>query len=342
LGQTLDLSWAALSLAPAGVPPSRYYWGDCPGDLVSGDPPPLDANANGDCHQRNTGEASCVVPLVANGAANGSLLVGPKRHDLELLPEDRLLISTLVPLLVTALEKASLVDRLEQHVADLEERKHALAALSGRLLRVQEEERRRLALELHDDPLQRAILLARQLERDPNDAQFRQWRQEVEEIVAALRATCMGLRPPTLDDLGLAGGLEWLTSSVSARSDLAVSLTEETDDGAPFPWLDPDLEGALYRVAQEALNNCLKHAEASQVAVRLRRRDREIQLWVTDDGRGIPSSFDGQRQSIHLGILGMQEQLRPWGGTVTVEPGPVGGTIVRAQVALGGNHGGAE
>ena len=100
------------------------------------------------------------MPLVADGLAIGTLAIGPRRHGVELLRDDRRLIITLAPLLATALQNSLLVQLLESQVAVLADREHALAALSTRLMQVQEGERRHLALDLHDDPLQRTIVLA--------------------------------------------------------------------------------------------------------------------------------------------------------------------------------------
>jgi two-component system NarL family sensor kinase len=156
------------------------------------------------------------VPLIADGETIGTLHVGAKRHDIDLLPEDRELITTVAPHLATALRNALLIRQLEAQVEALADRERSLATLDDRLLSVQEEERRRLALDLHDDPLQRAIQLSRELGAWVDCPQAERWQEIVEDIIASLRAICDGLHPPVLDDFGLPAGLEWL-AALTAR-----------------------------------------------------------------------------------------------------------------------------
>lgn len=324
VGRTLDLAWAAIALAD-GAAGELHRYGAAPDDAA--------------LRALVAGEATAGVwraPLVAEGAAVGTLLVGPKRRDVALRPEDATLLASLAPLVAVALRNALLLRQLEQQVAALGERERALAALSGRLLRVQEDERRRLALDVHDDPLQRAILLARDLGGATAPDRLPRCRAAAQEIVASLRALCSELRPPVLDDLGLAAGLDWLVNDLRARSDLAVALVVEPA-GDAFPRLAADLETALYRVAQEALHNCAKHAEASAVAVRLRLVGPTVELRVADDGRGCPAGHGQDGEAAGLGLLGMRERLRPWDGRVTVRAGAQGGTVVTAAAVVGGD-----
>jgi signal transduction histidine kinase len=308
LGTTLDLSWATVSLDIEDR--LTFTWG------------------TPDLSQDGT-----VVPLVTDNLEIGALVVGPKRHDLELQGEDRTLLKTLAPLVATSIRSAVLTRRLEDLVVKLVDREVELAALSGRLMQVQEEERRRLALDLHDDPLQRAVLLARSLRSAPETAESARWLDWTQEIIVSLRALCQGLRPRTLDDFGLEAGLEWLLTDLGARSDLATSLEVVTADGEPFGRLEPDLEVALYRVAQEAVNNALKHAQAETLTIELSREREMVRLRVVDDGRGLPNVELGRGgPSTQLGLLGIRERIAPWGGLVTATPGPERGTIVSAAV----------
>lgn len=128
---------------------------------------------------------------------------------MELSEDDRTFLSTAVSLVASSLQNALLVERLRRQVQVLGEREESLGALSLRLMHAQEEERRRLALELHDEPLQQAIPLARRL-RDGVQQDTRPLRTAVEEIIDALRAVCTNLYPTDLEDLGLSAGLEFL------------------------------------------------------------------------------------------------------------------------------------
>ena len=148
LGRTLDLSWAAIALHPSPL----YHWGiqpdgwaDRPGELH----PLLVALAEAAASPPSP-YVTRIVPLVADGATIGLLGVGPKRHNLELSPDDTALLDTVGPLVATALQNALLVRGLEAQVEMLGERERALAALSAQFMGAHEEERRRLTLDLHD------------------------------------------------------------------------------------------------------------------------------------------------------------------------------------------------
>ena len=267
--------------------------------------------------------------LRAQGQVVGTLAIGGQRRDLDWSPEAADFIAGLLPLLAITLYNALLLERLQHQVMLLGEREYALARLSTQLLQTQEDERRRLAFDLHDDPLQRTILLERAFIEAPKTVQTTRWRLAVAEIATSLRATCASLRPPMLDDLGLTPALAWLVNDIRARSDLNVDLQLDAQiDELPLPTA---LAVALYRVTQEALNNCLKHANATHVTVTLSCTDVQIQLQVADNGQGcqraeVPCGRPG------LGIAGMHERLRPLGGRLTVGTAPAGGTVVTVTV----------
>lgn len=341
LGETLDLRWAALALDGEGLPAPLYRWGECDIDLSArallAGCPPRSGGADGRCLD----PTARVEALMVDGVTLGVLVVGPKRHDIDLSPEDRGLVATLVPLVSSALQNALLVRRLESKVAILGEREMELAALSARLLEVQEAERRRIALDLHDDPLQRSLQLARNVGGRTGCPHARTWHQDLEEISNSLRAICMDLRPPLLDDLGLVAGLEQLVETVQVRADIATCLAVEVQGERAPERLPGGLEVALYRVTQETLNNCVKHARADHIHVSLRHERRRVVLRVSDDGRGVTAAQEGEDAgcALPLGILGMRERLRPWGGTLRVEARVGGGTVVTAEIPLRGGDG---
>jgi len=198
------------------------------------------------------------------------------------------------------------------------------------LVEVQEEERKRLALDLHDDPLQRAVLLTRRLKSTSETGSADPGRQDAaNQVAVSLRAICTGLPPPMLDDFGLASALDCLANSVRIHSDLSVAFHHTaTEDEAP---LDAGLQLALLRVAQQALNNVMKHARAEHADIYLDRDLRCVRIHVVDDGVGIAHASNSAGRT-SLGLLGMRERLAPWSGSVDVEPGPGGGTVVTAEV----------
>lgn len=326
LEETLDLSWAALAIVGTGSAPEIYRRGDCPANVET-----LLAR---DTLARSGAERPALrVPLTVECTEMGTLAVGPKRRDVVLAPEDAELLATLAPVLAATLQHRRLVQRLENQVAALAARERELAALGGRLMRAQEDERRRVALDLHDDPLQRAVLLMRDLADAPDDSASGRAICGLEEIIASLQAICTNLRPPALDNFGLVGGLERLISDLRARDDGVAIILDCAGTVAGGARLPRDLETALYRVAQEALHNCLKHAEASRIVVTLLWDGHRVTLCVIDDGCGYRSGAAGDTGggSLHLGLIGMRERLRPWDGMVSVESGANGGTMVTAE-----------
>jgi signal transduction histidine kinase len=326
LGATLDLQWASIDLTGDRV--AQFRWQRAMrdgGTLLPGTTMVPDGAPQ-----------MLEVPLMADGIPIGTFNVGPKRGDLELLPDDVALVSTVATVVATALSTALLVERLEAQLITLEDREQALTALSAQLMRVQEEERRRLALDLHDESLQRALLLARELRDEPPSLNRGRHLQMVEDLTISLRAVCAGLRPAGLDDFGLVSGLERLVNDVRARGEVEVTLTVQTHDGTLLGRFDSDQELALYRVVQEALNNTLKHAGATRVAVSVEAEETRLRVTVVDDGVGLSNRAQPGDTVSRVGITGMGERLRPFGGTVVVQPAPGRGTIVIAETQVRG------
>lgn len=205
-------------------------------------------------------------------------------------------------------------DRLATRTAELEQ-------LTRLMLRVQEDERRRLARDLHDEAGQVLSAVKIELELDG--------RKEAGALVgralAQVRDLSNLLRPSALDDLGLAPALQALAADVGERARIDVAL-RAGDLGSALP---PDVEVAIYRVVQEALTNVVRHAGATHVRVDVERRDRDVMVAVEDDGRGL----DGTRLP-QLGLLGMRERVTAVGGRLEVGSGAQGGTRVEATMPL--------
>jgi signal transduction histidine kinase len=336
LGTSFNLVWAALSLHPTAGG-RLFQWGDCSAAELAQKFAGVSSSPDS---RRFTGHGSAqILPLSAGGINLGELMVGPRRSGAGWSNNDRSLLIAIVPLLALSLQRAELLAELEDQAVALGERERELAALSRQLMRAQEEERARIAQELHDDPLQRAILLSRRMALATDTPEIRRWRTAVTEIGDGLQAICAGLRPRVLDDFGLVAGLEWLIESLQAQGDTVIQLAAETKDGSSFGRLAADLELALFRIAQESLNNCLKHADATRVVVILWREGPLIRLSVSDNGRGCADLQNRDSARLRLGMVGMAERVRPWGGRVQMGPGSNGGTMVVAEVTLGtGEH----
>ncbi|HSK10237.1 MAG TPA: ATP-binding protein [Vicinamibacterales bacterium] len=194
-----------------------------------------------------------------------------------------------------------------------------LEQLTRLLLRVQEDERRRIARELHDEAGQVLTAVKIELELDGR----REAGALVGRALAQVRDLSNLLRPSVLDDLGLVAALRALAADFSERTQIQVSLDLEAGGRR----LTPEVEVVVYRVVQEALTNVARHAEASAVEVRLDAGDREVRLTVEDDGQGVPDNV-----SPHLGWLGMQERVTAVGGTLAMAPGSSRGWRLEALI----------
>ena len=225
-------------------------------------------------------------------------------------------------------------------VRDLTERR-ALQAFGASAVRAAEEERQRIARELHDDTAQRlaGLMLMLKVAGRTEDAKEREERiervrEEIGAAADAVRRIARGLRPPILDEVGLPAALESLVRTLGRAHGLNIDLTMER----PVGRLGADSELAMYRIVQEALSNAIRHAGASRVAVSLHAEDHELCAEVEDDGRGFaterPFSDEGQGQG--LGLVGMRERARNAGGTLEIDSAPGSGTRVRVTLPCGG------
>lgn len=218
----------------------------------------------------------------------------------------------------------------EKRVIDSERN---LKALSDRLLVVQEQERARIAREIHDDLGQSltalkmdvgGLLKTSQLSESAGPVIGR-IRRTLDNTVSAVQRISAELRPATLDDLGLAAALESEARLFEERSGIEcdLSLPEEAA-------IDGDLASAIYRIVQEALTNVARHADATRVEIRLRSRPDELLLEIRDDGRGITPSEIDDRDS--LGLIGIRERAAIIGGAVRFEGIAGRGTIVSVRI----------
>ncbi len=254
-----------------------------------------------------------------------------------------------------------------------------------RVLRAQEDERRRLALELHDQTGQsltalalHAETIARRLEHEHTDAALLARAQAehlgvlAQKTLAEVQALSRQLRPPLLDDVGLAAAIRWLASDSSERlhtsirvrvrgvasEDVSSAPAKAPDERGGLALLAPehpdamtaavppgeqrlpaDVETALFRVAQEAITNAVRHGQATRVQVALRRRAEDVMLTVADDGMGFdpPSRAIGphERQARWgLGLEGMRERVRTLSGSLIIRSQPGRGCAVRAVIPL--------
>jgi two-component system sensor histidine kinase UhpB len=233
---------------------------------------------------------------------------------------------------------AGLREQYRRLLQRLEANEREFRRLGRAVWRVQEDERRRLARELHDGLGQNLTALKHRLAHlggglEPGQLDLRGTHDAAialcSEALADTRQLSRLLRPPILDDLGLEPALNWLAGSVQETAGVAVVVEIE-----PLPPLDGELQTLLFRIAQEGLNNVARHAAAGSVLLRLVERERTVQLQVIDDGRG----FDVERAigAGGSGLGGMRERLRLFGGQLELRSSPGNGARLRATVPLDG------
>jgi signal transduction histidine kinase len=210
-------------------------------------------------------------------------------------------------------------------------------AYAAHLLTVQEGERRTLAQDLHDDPVQTLAYLVRMLEVLSDDPRLsadlvplvRRDGELATEVVNTLRTVIHGLRPPVLDDLGAVAALRQLVAEVRSRHGIVIDLRVSGDPVR----LSDRCELTVYRVAQEALSNVVRHAQATDTRVDLHFGDQVV-LTVTDNGRGMSSpAVVAAGSGGGLGLIGMRERVNLIGGSLEVRACKPHGTRVRATVS---------
>jgi signal transduction histidine kinase len=213
--------------------------------------------------------------------------------------------------------------------------KSELEVLAGRLITAQEDERRRVARELHDDLVQRVAVTAievgrlEQLPAGPEQLDgLRRLKQTLRDLSQDVHSLSRRIHPATLDERGLHASLEAECRAFTERGGPPVDLrTRGTIDEIPR-----DATLAIYRIVQESLRNAWQHAHASEVSIDVERTDDAATLAVADDGYGFDRSAPGWRAG--LGLASMEERVRLLGGTLTVQSSAGHGTRVQVRMPL--------
>jgi signal transduction histidine kinase len=225
---------------------------------------------------------------------------------------------------------------LERRVA---ERTRELERLYRKTISAQEEERQRIARELHDETCQALVALVLRFEAALALSAPPEVRQRLVEGKALAAATLdevhrliFDLRPSILDDLGLVPAIRWLADRQLQPLGIAVRCELEDLDGR----LGPEVETALFRAIQEALANVARHAEAEAVLIQLAGRDHALQIEIEDDGKGFDPAIvaDPAPSGRGLGLMGIRERLELVGGRAHIDSSPGHGTRVTLEVPL--------
>ncbi len=267
------------------------------------------------------------IPLGQDGKVAGImvLMVPPSRY---LSPSDREILTALGEQIGLAIDRARLYDQLA-------EKERLRGRLLARLITAQEDERKRIARELHDEIGQALTALVVSLDflvRHPMDEQkLRQRLLDVKEMaetgLAEVRRVIHEMRPTALDDLGLEAAIRWLVRRYEHAGLKIEVQIEGVSDRLP-----DHIEITVFRLIQEACTNTVKHAAASHILIALRRRGNWLTVEVKDDGKG----FDLKQRGEGIGLAGIRERVTLAGGRLSVESSPDSGTRLYAELPVEG------
>jgi signal transduction histidine kinase len=224
---------------------------------------------------------------------------------------------------------------VQERTADLDIANQSLRGLSARLLQLQDDERRRIARELHDSVGQMLAALNMNLSTVRADVErlaktanaLVDSENLVNQMSTEVRTISHLLHPPLLDEAGLSSALRWYVDGFSVRSKIRVDLDLPEDFGR----LPRESETAIFRVVQECLTNIHRHSESSIARIRIRQRDHEVMAEIEDKGKGIPPEKQMEMASNGtpgVGIRGMRERIRQLGGTLEINSNGSGTVVV--------------
>lgn len=286
-----------------------------------------------------------IVPMKAKGRVVGTVTVATRSPRLFSSEEADLLchVANHVGVCVEnshLYEKQRLMaEQIARDAAMEKQMQESLRFYLRQVTRAQEDERKRIARELHDDTAQELVALSRQLDGfittnarlSAQDISYLEGLiQRIDKILGGIRRFCQDLRPSMIDDLGLAPALEWLTSDLTDHFGIPIAVGFI----GPTRRLPSDVELVLFRIAQEALRNVGKHAEASRAWVTLEFGGDKVILTIKDNGKGfrLPKSMEHLTSGGKLGLAGMLERAQLIEGRLTIESEPGEGTTITVEV----------
>jgi signal transduction histidine kinase len=226
------------------------------------------------------------------------------------------------------------ITKLKEYETELEDYKEKLRTLADRLESRFEKQRKQLSSELHDDIGQKMVLLKMKLNQlfaTDEKGLF----NDVEQIYARIRDISHLLKPAEIDELGLKYSVQMLVNKVTADSNLEGYFAFLGEDEK----FNPEIELCLYRIIQEALTNILKHAEANEFSVQLVNKEEQIELFISDDGKGIPKEYFESKdlKNYGIGLFGMREKLSNFNGAIKINSAPNEGTSIIIKIPKNSN-----
>ncbi|MCL5986888.1 MAG: sensor histidine kinase [Actinobacteria bacterium] len=238
----------------------------------------------------------------------------------------------------------TMIEKLELARNEIMEKEKMRTQLIERVISAQEEERKRIARELHDETSQYLTSLMVGLKIAQNASNMKEARERTAELRTLIEKTLEGvhnlaleLRLSVLDDLGLVAAVQKHIREYSRELDIQMSLRTIGMDKKRLP---PDIETALYRIVQEALSNVVKHAGAKRVEILLEHRGSSVVAKIKDDGKGfdVDKVMNPNKEERRLGIFGMYERASLMGGVLTLKSRPAHGTTVFIEIPLDGEE----
>ncbi|HEX9006346.1 MAG TPA: PAS domain S-box protein, partial [Bacteroidota bacterium] len=287
-----------------------------------------------------------VVEGTLTGGWTGELMVSRKNGEVF-----SILLSTSVvreekgnPVALVGIARDITEQKRLQHRLEEAERKRLedLRRFAINVQRAQEEERQRISRELHDDICQRLSGMKLNMEVFEDEVRntdrkiyraLRSFRKQFEQTITEVRRMSSNLRPTVLDDFGLTIAINLLTREFEKAQKIKVKV--ETGDPS-LRHLDPQVEIALYRIAQESMANIAKHSGASQVTLSLRQHEHEVELIVADNGKGFEDvdALQARKEGHGLGLISMRERAELLGGTCVIESAKDRGTTIHVTIPL--------
>lgn len=236
--------------------------------------------------------------------------------------------------------QGELEEKVNQRTAELHTANQSLSDLTARLLHLQDEERRRIARDLHDSVGQTLVALGMNLSVVRNDIEglmkmasvVKDSQELVRESVKSIRSMSYLLHPPLLDENGLSSALPWYTQGFAERTKIRVNLELPPDLGR----FSPDSEVAIFRIVQECLTNVIRHSESTTADIRITQSGSDVCVMVEDKGKGMPPDKLLELTSAGtpgVGIRGMRERIRQLKGVMEINSEGIGrGTVVVARL----------
>jgi len=237
-------------------------------------------------------------------------------------------------------ERGQIIQAISRDVTEQKRAQETLRAYTSRAILAQEEERKRVARELHDDTAQSLASLGMDIDslaktkgwsKKKTSLHLVELRDRADDILREVRSLSQALRPAMLEDLGLLAALQGLTDDLISQQGIAAQFEVQ----GIHRRLLPDTELALFRIVQEALRNVVKHARATECTVSVHFNPNKVEIHISDNGRGfeLPEGIDNSTYSTNLGLIGMQERAKLIDGILEISSKPGEGTTIFLEVS---------